>query len=700
MIKKKDIIKENLDKTTTKAKVKKSGVQQEAVPNKSAAIIGKSSLSKKSVPKNIKTHQKLSSQSEDQALKFTLFTEFDIFLFKEGKHYKLYEKFGAHEVTFNGKKGCYFAVWAPAAASATVIGNFNAWNRQSTPMQLREDGSGIWEVFVEDIQCGEVYKYFFINGQSGEQLEKFDPYAMFAEEPPKTASVITNIDFNWNDAAWMHKRKDKNLQSPISIYELHFGSWRRVPEQNNRPLSYKEMAHWLVPYIKETGFTHVEFLPLTEHPFYGSWGYQTVGYFSPTSRYGSPQDLMYLIEQLHINDIGVILDWVPSHFPMDSFALSNYDGTCLYEHSDPRKGYHPDWKSSIFNYGRFEVRSFLISSALFWLEKYHIDGLRVDAVASMLYLDYSRKEGEWIPNEYGGNENLEAVSFLKELNEQVYLNFPDVHTIAEESTAWPMVSRPTANGGLGFGMKWMMGWMHDSLDYFSKNPIYREYHQGQLTFSLHYAFNENFVLPLSHDEVVHGKASLINKMPGNEWEKFANLRLLYAYMYTHPGVKLLFMGGEFAQLREWNHESSLDWHLLENPLHLGVKKLISALNSLYKSESALFHYNFSKEGFEWIDYNDAHNSVISYIRRDNLGNELVVIGNFTPVVRHHYRIGVNKKGGYSEIFNSDHPIFEGSGVIHSNIIEAKEIVSHGKLYAIDIDLPPLGMIVLKPIHTN
>jgi 1,4-alpha-glucan branching enzyme len=710
MTKKKEITQDDAVKAKPTVKSKKETMvetktkvtaEKQTVAKKAAA---KKTTSKKVVDKTndlkIKTPRKAAAKkvkAEITETSYSLFSDFDVYLFKQGKHYKLYEKFGAHQITYNGKNGCYFAVWAPAASQASVIGNFNAWNKTQHPMQLRWDGSGIWEVFIENIQLGEVYKYFFINGTTGEALEKFDPYAMFAEQPPKTASVVCNIDYDWQDKIWMQHRKDKNLQSPISIYELHFGSWRRVPEEENRPLTYREMATWLVPYIKETGFTHVEFLPLTEHPFYGSWGYQTVGYFSPTSRYGAPQDFMFLIDQLHQNNIGVILDWVPSHFPMDSFALSNFDGTCLYEHSDPRKGYHPDWKSSIFNYGRFEVRSFLISSALFWLEKYHIDGLRVDAVASMLYLDYSRKQGEWIPNEFGGNENLEAVSFIKELNEQVYLNFPDVHTIAEESTAWPMVSRPTASGGLGFGMKWMMGWMHDTLDYFSKNPIYREHHQGQLSFSLHYAFNENFVLPLSHDEVVHGKGALINKMPGNDWEKFANLRLLYTYMFTHPGAKLLFMGSEFGQYTEWNHDASLDWHVLDNPLNSGLKLLVSNLNKLYKQETALYHFNFSKEGFEWIDYNDAHNSVFSYIRKDHEGNELVIIGNFTPVVRNNYVVGVNFNGQYEEIFNSDAKFFGGSGVENDKKIIAKQMHIHGRTFAIELDLPPLAMIVLKPL---
>jgi 1,4-alpha-glucan branching enzyme len=704
--KSKPLVKEKKSTSLGQAKAKKGSAKVEIKEVKSPKkVVAKELKSPKKVAaKKVVSSKMVAPKKVKEVLQvtidasFSLFSDFDIFLFKQGKHYKLFEKFGAHQHEVDGKEGCYFAVWAPSASHAAVIGNFNGWNSNQHQMNQRSDGSGIWEIFIEGINQGEVYKYFFINAQTGEKLEKFDPYAMYAEVPPKTASVVYDIDYKWNDLDWMQTRKNKNLQSPISVYEIHFGSWRRVPEEDNRPLTYREMATWLVPYIKETGFTHVEFLPLTEHPFYGSWGYQTVGYFSPTSRYGSPQDLMYLIEQLHLNDIGVILDWVPSHFPMDSFALSNFDGTCLYEHSDPRKGYHPDWKSSIFNYGRFEVRSFLISSALFWLEKYHIDGLRVDAVASMLYLDYSRKQGEWIPNENGGNENLEAVSFLKELNEQVYLNFPDVHTIAEESTAWPMVSRPTAMGGLGFGMKWMMGWMNDSLDYFSKNPIYREFHQGQLSFSLHYAFNENFVLPLSHDEVVHGKGALINKMPGNDWEKFANLRLLYTYMFTHPGAKLLFMGCEFGQYREWNHESSLDWHVLENPFNKGLKKLVSQLNQLYKNETALYHFNFSKEGFEWIDYNDAHNSVFSYIRKDKEGNELIIVGNFTPIVRNNYKVGVNQHAVYTEIFNSDDKAFEGSGLNNANEISAKKGSQHGRPYILEIDLPPLAMIVLKAIN--
>ena len=627
---------------------------------------------------------------------FSLFSEFDIYLFKQGKHYSLFDKLGAHLVEHNGEKGCYFAVWAPGVSSASVIANFNGWNNSSHPMQARNDESGIWELFIPNVAHGEVYKYFFTNAETGAQFEKFDPYARFAELPPKTASVVWDCKYTWSDNAWMKTRHKNGLNAPIAIYELHFGSWRRVPEEDNRPLTYREMAEWLVPFIKETGFTQVEFLPLTEHPFYGSWGYQTLGFFAPTSRYGTPQDLMFLVDELHKNEIGVLFDWVPSHFPADEFGLANFDGTSLYEHSDPKKGYHPDWKSSIFNYGRFEVRSFLISSALYWLKEYHIDGLRVDAVASMLYLDYSRKEGEWIPNEFGGNENLEAVSFLKELNEQVYANFPDVHTIAEESTAWPMVSRPVSMGGLGFGMKWMMGWMHDSLAYFKKDPIYREHHQNQLSFSLNYAFNENFVLPLSHDEVVHGKGSLFNKMPGDTWQKFANLRLLYAYMYTHPGAKLLFMGAELAQEKEWNHESSLEWHLLQNTENKGVFNVIKALNALYKNESALHHFNFSKEGFEWIDYNDAHNSVLSYMRKDDQGNELLIVANFTPTIRQNYRVGAKECKGYKEIFNSDDAQFSGSNCQNTNEILTANEPSHNQPKSILLTLPPLALIVLKP----
>ncbi|MCU0354621.1 MAG: 1,4-alpha-glucan branching protein GlgB, partial [Cytophagales bacterium] len=513
----------------------------------------------------------------------SLLTDFDISLFRAGKHYKLYEKLGSHVITHDGTQGTYFAVWAPNAERVSLIGNFNYWDRDSHPLYPRWDGSGIWEAFVPHIGHGEVYKYFVKSHNYGQELEKGDPFAMLWETPPRTASVVWDTAYQWNDTAWLTSRREKaGKVQPMSVYEVHLGSWGRVPEEGNRSLSYRELADRLPAYVKDLGFTHVEFMPVMEHPFFGSWGYQITGYFAPSSRYGTPQDFMHLVDALHQAGVGVILDWVPSHFPEDVHGLANFDGTRLYEHADPRKGWHPDWKSLIFNYGRNEVRAFLISNALFWLDRYHTDGLRVDAVASMLYLDYSRNAGEWIPNEYGGRENLEAISLLKEFNQAVYGEFPDVHTIAEESTAYPGVSKPVFAGGLGFGMKWMMGWMHDTLSYFSKEPLYRKYHQGQITFSLVYAFHENFMLPLSHDEVVHGKNPLIYKMPGDEWQKFANLRLLYGYMFAHPGMKLLFMGGEFGQTREWNHDRSLDWHLLDYPLHQGVRNALREINRLFR----------------------------------------------------------------------------------------------------------------------
>jgi len=527
---------------------------------------------------------------------FTLLTDFDVHLFKSGKHFKLYEKLGAHPANHNGEAGTYFAVWAPNARAVSVIGNFNHWQNDHHKLNPRWDESGIWEAFFPGLSKGEVYKYA-IHSNTGEYLEKADPFAFYAEIPPKTASIVWQAHHLWKDSVWLSdRRKSVGKPKPYSVYEVHFGSWRRKLEDGNRSLSYREMAKELVDYVKDLGFTHVEFLPIMEHPFFGSWGYQLTGYFAPTSRFGSPEDFMFLVDAFHQEEIGVILDWVPSHFPGDAHGLYKFDGTHLYEHADPRKGFHPDWSSYIYNYGRPEVRSFLISNALFWLEQFHIDGLRVDAVASMLYLDYSRKDGEWIPNEYGGNENIEAINFLKEFNEVVYGNFPDTVTIAEESTAWPGVSKPTYLGGLGFGQKWMMGWMHDTLKYFKDDPIYRKYHQNDITFSVIYAFTENFMLPLSHDEVVHGKGSLLGRMPGDEWRKFANLRLMFAYMYTHPGTKLLFMGGEFGQSGEWNHDSSLDWHLLEYPYHGGVQSLLKDLNALYKNEAALFQYSFDGRG--------------------------------------------------------------------------------------------------------
>jgi 1,4-alpha-glucan branching enzyme len=656
-------------------------------------------------PKDISLNIESKSQPEEVIIKNTnqvsvyphsRFSDFDIHLFGSGKHYRLYEKFGSHVIELNGKRGTYFAVWAPNALYVSVTGNFNGWNRESHPLNIRWDGSGIWEGFIPDVGVGEAYKYF-IHSHSGEVLEKADPYALRWEEAPKTASIVWDTWYEWEDQKWMNFRYKFNaLNRPMSVYEVHFGSWLRSPESPEQFLSYREMAPKLVAYIKELGFTHVEFMPLMEHPFYPSWGYQVTGFFAATSRYGSPQDLMYLIEQLHLNDIGVILDWVPSHFPGDAHGLYNFDGTHLYEHADLKKGFHPDWKSYIFNYGRNEVRSFLISNALFWIDRYHADGLRVDAVASMLYLDYSRKEGEWIPNEFGGRENLEAISLLKELNETVYSNFPDVQTIAEESTSFGGVSRPTYDGGLGFGQKWMMGWMNDTLNFFKKDPAYRKHHHQELTFSTVYAFTENFMLPLSHDEVVHGKHSMIYKMPGDDWQKFANLRALYGYMWTHPGTKLLFMGNEFAQTKEWNPEYSLDWHLLEFAPHQGMKKMVSNLNKLYKEEPALYEKNFSSDGFEWLVNDDGENSVLVYQRKGNdPKNDLIIAINLTPVPRRSYRFGVNNLGSWEEIFNSDDLVFGGSGSIKNNITVAENIASHGRRNSLITDLPSLAMVVFK-----
>ena len=594
-----------------------------------------------------------------------------------------------------GVKGTFFAVWAPNAKYVSVIGDFNDWDNRTHPLSPRPDGSGIWEGFIPGALPGQKYKYYIHSRNNNYQVNKGDPLAFFWEIPPNTASIIWDLDYEWQDQEWMQKRKEKNnLHGPISIYELHPGSWRRDPQNPDRFLSYRELAHILPEYINDMGFTHVEFMPLVEHPFYGSWGYQGVGYFAPTSRYGTPQDLMYLIDVLHQHDIGVILDWVPSHFPSDEHGLAYFDGTHLYEHMDPRKGYHPDWNSYIFNYSRYEVISFLISSALFWLDKYHLDGLRVDAVASMLYLDYSRKPGEWIPNRYGGNENLEAIEFLKLLNRQIYQNFPDVHTFAEESTSWPLVSRPTYLGGLGFGFKWNMGWMNDTLDYFQKDPIFRKYHQDQLTFSIWYAFSENFVLPLSHDEVVHGKGSLLNKMPGDRWQQFANLRLLFGYMFAHPGKKLLFMGSEFGQIKEWDHEHSLDWHLLDYPDHQNLQRWVRDLNHFYCSHPALFSQDFEPEGFSWIDCHDTDNSVLSFLRRDKDKNTLAIVCNFTPVPRYDYTVGLPQPGLWHEVLNSDAHIYGGSNSGNFDPVQATEPGSHNLPYSVKLTLPPLAIIFL------
>jgi 1,4-alpha-glucan branching enzyme len=629
---------------------------------------------------------------------FSLFSELDIYLFKQGKHFKLHEKLGAHVTENKNVKGTYFAVWAPNAAHVSVIGDFNSWNPETHRMDPRLDGSGIWEIFIPKTGHKDLYKYIIRNAQTGEVLEKFDPFARFNELPPKRASIVWDIHYSWKDKSWQNRANTGNLNRPFSVYEVHLGSWKKKSGNEEDYYSYRELATELVNYVKELGFTHIEFMPLTEHPYSGSWGYQTTGFFAPTSRHGEPEDFMFLIDAFHEAGIGVIMDWVPSHFPEDSYALANFDGTRLYEHQDPRKGFHPDWKSLIFNYGRYEVRSFLISSAMFWAEHYHIDALRVDAVASMLYLDYSRKEGEWEANHYGGNENLEAISFLKELNETLYTNFPAIQVIAEESTSWPMVSRPVYLGGLGFGMKWMMGWMNDTLQYFKTDPLFREYHQNDITFSIYYAFTENFMLPLSHDEVVHGKGSLIDKMPGDQWQKFANLRAMYSYMFTHPGSKLLFMGSEFGQYGEWNYRQSLDWFLLDYEPHKGVKALIKDLNALYKEETALYEYQFDHKGFEWIDLNDYRNSAVSYIRRGRSeGDFLVIVCNFTPVPREKYRIGVPAAGDYELILNSDDKKYWGSELKIASNYSSDDAEQHGRDFSIALTLPPLSVIVLKPI---
>lgn len=627
----------------------------------------------------------------------SLLTDYDTNLFKAGKYYTAYEKLGSHIIEVDGQWGTYFAVWAPNAERVAVMGNFNNWNRNSHPLSARWDHSGIWEGFVPGIGRGELYKYAVL-AKDGRQLEKGDPFALFWEIPPNTASIVWDLEYEWQDKDWLATRKDKNgLDKPYSVYECHIGSWKKRAG-GAESLTYREMADDMVKYVKEMGFTHIEFMPVMEHPYFPSWGYQITGYFAPTSRFGLPEDFMYLVDKFHQAGIGVLLDWVPSHFPNDAHGLADFDGTHLYDHADPRQGFHPDWKSCIFNYGRNEVRSFLISNALFWLKRYHIDGLRVDAVASMLYLDYSRDEGQWIPNKYGGNENLEAIAFLKEFNEAVYKEVPDAVTIAEESTSWSGVSRPTYTGGLGFGQKWMMGWMHDSLNYFKKDPIHRRYHHNEITFSLVYAFTENFMLPLSHDEVVHGKGAVISRMPGDEWQKFANLRLLYGFMFTHPGTQLLFMGGEFGQTSEWSLEKGLEWDLLNYDYHKGVQQWYKVLNHFYQQCPALYEKQFDQDGFEWIDLGDHQNSVLSYIRKGTDEEKpLIVVCNFTPVVRENYKVGVPFKGTYKEVLNSNDTAFGGSGDHTGNKVKSQQETWHGRPHYLEFTIPPLSVVVLEKV---
>ncbi|MDO8446758.1 MAG: 1,4-alpha-glucan branching protein GlgB [Deltaproteobacteria bacterium] len=626
-----------------------------------------------------------------------ILTDFDLHLLGEGTHYKNYEKLGAHVREVKGVNGVHFAVWAPNAEAVSVIGDFNRWDGNGHKMRML-GSSGIWETFIPGLSEGEIYK-FNIKSKSGEVLEKADPYAFSSEIRPKSASIVYDIDkYTWNDAKWLSERERHNaLDAPISMYEVHLGSWMRVPEDGNRYLTYRELAQKLAEYVKEMGYTHVQLMPVTEYPLDASWGYQTIGYFAPTSRFGKPEEFMYFVDYMHQKGIGIILDWVPAHFPKDGHGLARFDGTCLYEHADPRKGEHQDWGTLIFNYGRNEVRNFLLSNALFWLDKYHIDGLRVDAVASMIYLDYSRQPGEWISNQYGGNENLEAIDFLKRFNEVLHSTYPGVLTIAEESTAWTGVSRPTYLGGLGFSLKWNMGWMNDTLRYFSKDPIHRKYQHDNLTFSLIYAFTENFILVLSHDEVVHGKRSLLDKMPGDFHQRFANLRALFGYMYGHPGKKLLFMGGEIGQWWEWNHDESVHWHLLQHESHQGLQRYVRDLNRLYQSEPALYEVDFDYHGFEWIDFRDAEGSIISFMRRGkNPDDFLVFVYNFTPVARIGYRVGVPNGGFYKEAMNSDSGAYWGGNIGNFGGIMAEAVPCHGRPFSLSMVLPPLSMVIMKP----
>jgi len=632
-------------------------------------------------------------------------SERDVYLFREGTQSHVHDMLGCHlsapgetragagSPSSAPSHSARFAVWAPNASAISVIGDFNDWKAGAGPLAPRTDGSGIWEGVLTGVEHGHAYKYRITSRDGSNVFEKADPVAFYAERPPATASRAWRLDYEWQDTAWMAARGAHNgLDSPMVIYEAHLGSWRR---KDGVFLNYRELAHAMGDYLVDLGFTHVELMPVTEHPFYGSWGYQTTGYFAPTARYGTPQDLMYFVDQLHARGIGVILDWVPSHFPTDAHGLGYFDGTYLYEHADPRQGFHPEWNSSIFNYGRNEVRSFLISSALFWFDRYHIDGIRVDAVASMLYLDYARKQGEWIPNRHGGRENLEAIEFLRTLNESVYRDHPDVQMIAEESTAWPMVSRPTTMGGLGFGMKWNMGWMHDTLAYIKQDPVFRKYHHGELTFSLIYAFHENFILPLSHDEVVYGKGSLIGKMPGDDWQMFANLRALYGYMWGHPGKKLLFMGGEFAQRREWTHEGELEWWVAALPGHSGVRNWIRDLNKVLRSEPALHRVDFSPDGFEWIDAGNAEMSILAFMRKSRGAPPILVVTNFTPVPHRNFLLGVPNRGVWREILNSDGQEYGGSGWGNMGAVESVPVAAHGRTDSVNLSIPPLATLMLR-----
>jgi 1,4-alpha-glucan branching enzyme len=624
-------------------------------------------------------------------------TEFDRYLLAEGTYGRAYEKLGAHFVEKDGSRGVQFAVWAPNAETVSVIGDFNNWDPTANKMEASR--AGVWECFISNLHNGAIYKYRLRSRYRGYTVDKADPYGFAAEIRPHTASRVWDLgSYVWNDDAWMKGRAKRNaLDAPISIYEVHLGSWRRVAEEGNRWLTYREIAPLLADYVHDAGFTHVEFLPIMEHPFDGSWGYQTTGYFAPTSRFGTPADFMHLVDYLHQHEIGVILDWVPAHFPKDEVGLGFFDGSHLYEHADPRQGEHPDWDTFVFNYGRNEVQSFLISSALFWLDKYHVDGLRVDAVASMLYLDYGRKQGQWIPNQYGGKENIEAIHFLRSLNEHTYGAYPDVLMIAEESTAWPQVSRPTYVGGLGFGLKWNMGWMHDMLDYMSNDPVFRSYRHNEITFSLLYAFAENFVLPFSHDEVVYGKGSMLRKMPGDDWQRFANLRLLYGFMFAHPGKKLLFMGDEFGQWSEWNHDASLEWHLLQNQFHAGLRRWVRDINTLYRGQPSLHQLDFDSAGFRWVDCTDFQRSVVSFLRRGrDRADQTLFICNFTPVVRQNYRLGVPVEGFWKEILNSDAPIYGGSGQGNLGGSAATPLPIHGQPFSLNLTLPPLGIMAFEP----